>query len=243
MQEQDPRYERDSARPESLESSMEVNMGDVDTNTDFPIHTKTTTEAEPSLKPSMDGETSNSIPRLSTPRENSHTPPVRVVSGWSPSEKRQLRTFLKTRGHLSWSRIAQEYEEISHKGRSPSSIRGQARCLGLSVGRQPRKKPGRPKRRDPLVLRVRFPSVSTEQTTPTESAQTGTLVGEEISLETCEHGYQLQDATRSPKEGPPVSSYVRPGLPPTVQFSPNENSPKVRQANQQSPGSFGLILN
>ncbi|KAJ5891350.1 uncharacterized protein N7473_007578 [Penicillium subrubescens] len=243
MQEQDPHCERDSPRLQSSEPPMETNMGDVDTNTDLAIHTETRTAAEPSLEPSLDGETSNSIPRLSISGENSHTPPVRVVSGWSPSEKRQLRTFLKTRGHLSWSRIAQEYEEIFHKGRSISSIRGQARCLGLSVGRQSRKKPGRPKRRDPLVLRVRFPSDSTEQTTSTESAPTRARVGEDISLETSEHGYQMQEATRSPEEGLPVSSYVGPSLPPMGQFSPNENSAEFRQPNHQPPGSFGLILN
>lgn len=62
--------------------------------------------------------------------------PTRVISPWCSSEKRQLRTFLSTRHHLTWSEIAQEYEQMFHKGRSLSSIANQARKLGLLIPRK-----------------------------------------------------------------------------------------------------------
>lgn len=78
-------------------------------------------------------------------------------SAWTPSERVQLRAFLSTREHLSWSRIAQEYEELYHMGRSSSSIAKQARRMGLHVGRKSRKRRVRSAQREPLVLNVRFP--------------------------------------------------------------------------------------
>ena len=106
-------------------------MCDVDANTDSAVHTETRIDAEPNPDHCRDGETGSTLAALSTSGEESHIPPLKMTSAWSPLEKRQLRAFLSTRGHLSWSRIAQEYEEIFHRGRSPSSISGQARCLGL----------------------------------------------------------------------------------------------------------------
>ena len=78
----------------------------------------------------------------------------RASSWWSQSEKRQLRDFLATRQHLSWSRIAHEYEERYHKGRSSSSIAGQAHSMGISPGNKRRKPRGKLGRREHLVLRV-----------------------------------------------------------------------------------------
>jgi hypothetical protein len=123
-------------------------MCDLDINTDGAVYNESGLEIGLSPDSCLD----------ITPGENSKTLPAKVVSGWTPSEKRQLRTFLRTRGHLSWSRIALEYEEAFYKGRSALSIAGQARYLGLSVGRPPRNKPVRQTRRDPLVLKVRLPS-------------------------------------------------------------------------------------
>jgi hypothetical protein len=174
---------------------------------------------------------------LITPEENSKTSPAKVVSGWTPSEKRQLRTFLRTRGHLSWSRIAREYEETFHKGRSASSISGQARYLGLSVGRPPRNKSARQTRRDPLVLKVHFPSQSTERTRSTESAEypTGALLCDGIPRESCQHDNELQGHPASPCPSPSLSS--------NVQFSTDEDSATVRQGNHDLRGPFDLILN
>lgn len=211
-------------------------MCDLDTNTDGAAHDEPEleTESRPESYPDVEGDT---LMTLITPGENSKTPPAKVVSGWTPSEKRQLRTFLRTRGHLSWSRIAQEYEETFHKGRSASSISGQARYLGLSVGRPPRNKPVRQTRRDPLVLKVRFPSQSSERTGTTESVEypTGALLDDEISRESCQHDDELH--------GQPTSPCPSPGLPFDVQFSTDEDSATVRQGNHDLPGPFDLILN
>jgi hypothetical protein len=138
-QEQTHSADRDFTRSESSESPVEIHMCDVDANTDSAVHTETRIDAEPNPDHCRDGETGSTLAALSTSGEESHIPPLKMTSAWSPLEKRQLRAFLSTRGHLSWSRIAQEYEEIFHRGRSPSFISGQARCLGLSVGRKPRK--------------------------------------------------------------------------------------------------------
>lgn len=78
----------------------------------------------------------------------------RATSSWSLSEKRQLRDFLATRQHLSWSRIAREYEERYHKGRSSSSIAGQAHSMGISPRNKNRKTRGKLGRREHLVLKV-----------------------------------------------------------------------------------------
>jgi hypothetical protein len=242
-------------------------MCDVDATTDPAIHTETTIEAEPGPDHVQDGETSGTLAALTTPGEDNHIPASKVISEWSPAEKRQLRSFLSTRGHLSWSRIAQEYEEMYHMGRSPSSIAGQARCLGLSVGRKPRKKRARPAKRDPLVLKVRFPSNNkpslAEPATPNDRVQqpAGISLGGEAPQEivqqthqlpdmtsspidvSLEHARQLQDMTSSPMDVSLVSPFIGPNVPSMVQFSTTKNFASVRQSNYESPGSFGLILN
>lgn len=227
-------------------------MRDVDANTDSAVHTETRIDAEPSPDHCRDGETGSTLAALSTSGEESHIPPLKMTSAWSPLEKRQLRAFLSTRGHLSWSRIAQEYEEIFHRGRSPSSISGQARCLGLSVGRKPRKKPAQqaqPAKRDPLVLKVRFPSDNkpslTEQTKSAERVQqpTGNSLGEEDPGKISEHTPQLPDMASSPMNVHVASPSVGPNVPSMMQSITTKDYANVRQSNHVSPGSFGLILN
>lgn len=227
-------------------------MCDVEANTDSAVHTETRIDAEPSPDHCRDGETGSTLAALSTSGEESHIPPLKMTSAWSPLEKRQLRAFLSTRGHLSWSRIAQEYEEIFHRGRSPSSISGQARCLGLSVGRKPRKKPAQqaqPAKRDPLVLKVRFPSDNkpslTEQTKSAERVQqpTGNSLGEEDPGKISEHTPQLPDMASSPMNVHVASPSVGPNVPSMMQFITTKDYANVRQSNHVSPGSFGLILN
>lgn len=243
MQDQDSFSDRDSARAETSQSSVEPNICDVELYTDPTYHTETRNEAEPIAERCLDGVTGNNLATPSSTSEKCQTPPIKVSSGWSPSDKSQYRT-LSTRGHLSWSRLAQEYEEIFHKGRSPSSLSGQARSLGLSVGRQPRRKPGRPKRRDPLVLKVRFSSDSTKRTTPIAPVQHPTVspLQDEVSRERHDDGCIMQDIPRS-LEGNPSSPYVGPNLPSMAQFGTNEDYAKVRQTDHEQPGSFGLILN
>ncbi|KAJ5152447.1 hypothetical protein N7492_009727 [Penicillium capsulatum] len=80
--------------------------------------------------------------------------PKQAPSWWSPTEKRQLRDFLATRQHLSWSRIAQEYEERYHKGRSPASIAGQAYHMRISPRNKSRKTRGKLGRGEHLVLKI-----------------------------------------------------------------------------------------
>jgi hypothetical protein len=87
------------------------------------------------------------------------------------------------------------------------------------------------------VLKVRFPSQSTERTRSTESVEypTAALLGDEISRESCQHDDELQ--------GHPASPCLRPSLPSNVQFSTDEDSATVRQGNHDLPGPFDLILN
>ncbi|OQE69423.1 hypothetical protein PENNAL_c0134G03825 [Penicillium nalgiovense] len=252
LQEQTHSADRDFTRSESSESPVEIHMCDVEANTDSAVHTETRIDAEPSPDHCRDGETGSTLVALSTSGEESHIPPLKMTSAWSPLEKRQLRAFLSTRGHLSWSRIAQEYEEIFHRGRSPSSISGQARCLGLSVGRKPRKKPAQqaqPAKRDPLVLKVRFPSDNkpspTEQTKSAERVQqpTGNSLGEEDPGKISEHTPQLPDMASSPMNVHVASPSVGPNVPSMMQFITTKDYANVRQSNHVSPGSFGLILN
>jgi hypothetical protein len=117
--------------------------------------------------------------------------------------------------------------------------------MGLSVGRQPRRKPGRPKRRDPLVLKVSFPSHSTEQRWSSASVEHSTRAGldEEISQEGCQEGDELQGMTTSAMKGHLASPSASPSLHSDVRLSTDEDYATVRQANHDLPGFFDLILN
>ncbi|KAJ5556626.1 hypothetical protein N7494_000541 [Penicillium frequentans] len=157
---QEPRQaaDGDSARSESPTPPVEIQMCDIDEVSNPALDFEMTIDKDMD-DDFRDRQASITPTSQETLTENTFKAPLKLISAWSPSEKRQLRDFLSTRGHLSWSRIALEYEAEYHKGRSASSIAGQARCLGLSVGRKPSKKPTSTVRRDPLVLKVRVPQI------------------------------------------------------------------------------------
>ncbi|KAJ5253149.1 hypothetical protein N7489_003559 [Penicillium chrysogenum] len=120
--------DRDFTRSESSESPAEIYIYNIDAKTDSVVYTKTRIDVELSPDHYRDRETGSTLMALSISGEESYIPPLKITLAWSPLEKRQLRAFLSTRGHLSWSRIA---------GRSPSSISGPARCLSLSIRPSP----------------------------------------------------------------------------------------------------------
>ncbi|KAI1828729.1 hypothetical protein CBS147337_10465 [Penicillium roqueforti] len=232
LQEQAHSADRDFTRSESSESPVEIHI----------------TKSRPL---SGWGDEQYSCGTKHIRRGESHTA-LKDDFSVEPFGKETIARFLEYQGHLSWSRIAQEYEEIFHRGRSPSSISGQARCLGLSVGRKPRKKPAQPAqpaKRDPLVLKVRFPSDNkpslTEQTKSAERVQqpTGNSLGEEDPGKISEHTPQLPDTASSPMNVHVASPSVGPNVPSMMQFITTKDYANVRQSNHVSPGSFGLILN
>lgn len=184
-----------------------------------------------------------------TTTESASKGPLKLISAWSPLEKRRLRDFLSTRGHLSWSRIALEYEAKFHKGRSASSIAGQARSLGLSVGHKSSKKRTRTVRRDPLVLKVRVPHVdklsSCEEATSARPAQTPTTpyLEEPNPSPNSSPSHELQDCSSPPADSHTIRPRVSPDsffpLPPSAR---NDHM-ILRHTDHDLPRSFDLILN
>lgn len=181
--------------------------------------------------------------------ESASKAPLKLITAWNPLERRQLRDFLSTRGHLSWSRIALEYEAEFLRGRSASSIAGQARCLGLSVGRKSSKKLTRTVRRDPLVLKVRVPHInklsSCEEATSTRPAQTPTTpyLKEPNPSPNSSPSHDLQDCSSPPAESHMIRLRVSSDsffpLPPSA-----KNDHMIsRHSDHDLTRSFDLILN
>ncbi|KAJ5559425.1 hypothetical protein N7513_001824 [Penicillium frequentans] len=215
---QEPRQaaDGDSARSESPTPPVEIQMCDIDEVSNPALDFEMTIDKDMD-DDFRDRQASITPTSQETLTENTFKAPLKLISAWSPSEKRQLRDFLSTRGHLSWSRIALEYEAEYHKGRSASSIAGQARCLGLSVGRKPSKKPTSTVRRDPLVLKVRVPQIdkfsSFEEATSAGPAHIPTTpCSEEANpFPNSPPSHHLQDCS-----SPPVEFHtIRPRKPPS----------------------------
>ncbi|KAJ5555981.1 hypothetical protein N7513_003623 [Penicillium frequentans] len=227
------------------EASFDIQMWDAGEEADPVIHNETMID-ENSNGHCPDGRNSTSLAAQNTPRANNLEASVKSMSPWSHSEKRQLRSFLSTRGHLSWSRIALEYEEEFHKGRSPSSIAGQARCLGLSVGRKSNKKPAR---RDPLVLRVRVPPIgrssSSEEITSAGPDQTltETRVGDETPIASSARSHSLQDRPNSAMECHTTSPRNSSNSAFILQSNAKKNHTDLRLSDPGTPRSFASILN
>ena len=248
LQEQSHNTDRPSTGSESSEPAVEIQMcddGDI-SNLEFDFETIIDKDVGDHCR---NREASITPTSLDISTENNLKAPLKLVSPWSPLEKRQLRSFLSTRGHLSWSRIALEYEAEYHRGRSPSSIAGQARCLGLSVGRKSNKKPTRTARRDPLVLKVRVPPIdklsSSEEVTSAGPVQTstGTCVREESPIASSARSHYLQDCPSSPVEFHTTSARASSNSPFILQPSAKKDHTILRQSDPELPASFGFILN
>lgn len=247
---QEPRQaaDGDSARSESPTPPVEIQMCDIDEVSNPALDFEMTIDKDMD-DDFRDRQASITPTSQETLTENTFKAPLKLISAWSPSEKRQLRDFLSTRGHLSWSRIALEYEAEYHKGRSASSIAGQARCLGLSVGRKPSKKPTSTVRRDPLVLKVRVPQIdkfsSFEEATSAGPAHIPTTpCSEEANpFPNSPPSHHLQDCSSPPVEfhtiRPRVSSDSFFLLPPSAK----NNHINLRHSDHELPRSFDLILN
>ncbi|KAJ5547486.1 hypothetical protein N7513_003560 [Penicillium frequentans] len=244
LQEQPHNANRECIGSVTPEASFDIQMWDAGEEADPVVHNETMINDENSNDHCPDGRNSTSLAAQNTPSANNLQASVKSMSPWSHSEKRQLRSFLSTRGHLSWSRIALEYEEEFHKGRSPSSISGQARCLGLSVGRKSNKKPAR---RDPLVLKVRVPptgrSSSSEEITSAGPDLTETCVGDETPIASSARSHSLQDRPNSAMECHTTSPCGSSNPPFILQSNAKKNHTDLRHSDPETPKSFASILN
>ncbi|KAJ5292071.1 hypothetical protein N7478_001322 [Penicillium angulare] len=176
-------------------------------------------------------------------QSQSETSSPRRISSWTASERGQLRAFLASRKHMSWSRIAQEYEQEYHKGRSASSISGQARTMGVHMGCKSKKQRSKTARTGLLVLKVDFgkdqPDTNNRPADTTVANPTLLEYGmsKENTQRTCEY-QPPQTEMASVEETFPVSADPELNI-----CSDLQSIASQIQSPESPPGPFRLILN